>query len=865
MDDATRYTVTFLMRTKDEALEAYKSFEAWALTQQHCKGIKTLCSDRRREYLSKAFDQHLAAAGTVCQLTTHDTPQLNGVMERLNRTLLERIWAFTHMSSLPKMLWGKGLRHATWLKNRTAMHALDGKMPYEALFGALPDLSELKLWGCPIWVHDATSAKLDVRARQARWIGLDVDAPAHCVYWPGSRNVSVERNIYFGASAQLEGERLHSPSTSGKLTAAPPTSPTPVPASMPEPPSMPQTPLRVRELSPPPAQHCSQRIRRPSRCARDIMDGEGVVSPSTPELSGACDPEMPGLLPCEEVKDHDDLDEAGGVWAILDGETVLLEDFKGIEEALLAETSDVEALEPRTLAEAKRRPDWPLWEKAILEELETLKRNGTWRLEEAPSEANVIGLKWVFKVKKDAAGNIACYKARLVAQGFSQIGVDYNDTYAPVAKMASSRAIIAMANKLGLVLHQLDIKGAYLNGILNNNEVLYMAHPPGYKPSDAANRVLQLLKVLYGLKQAVHRWYQKLCEIFISLGYKQSEVDQAVFYKLLPQVKQLIVVAVHVDDCTIATSTACLVEELKAGLSRHIEVTNLGKLHWMLGIQVQRDCEARTISISQHSYIDSILHHYHFTNVKPLLMPMDTQVHLTSEQAPSTPSEFAAMCDVPYREAVGMLNWAALAMHPNITFAVAMVAHFGTNPRPMHWEAIKRIFRYLAGMCDLCLLYSKTRRVLKGYVDADGSMVENQQAISGYTFLIDGGTVSWSSKCQKIVSLSTTESEYVAATHGMKEGLWLKSLLSKIFGPFPNPLTLFSNNQAAIALTCDHQYHVRMKHIDVHYHWIRWVVEEGAMCLVYCPTDDMVTDVLMKALPSPKVKHFTACLGLCAK
>jgi len=188
-------------------------------------------------------------------------------------------------------------------------------------------------------------------------------------------------------------------------------------------------------------------------------------------------------------------------------------------------------------------------------------------------------------VKKDAAGNITCYKAWLVAQGFSQIGgVDYDDTYAPVAKMASSRAIIVMANKLGLVLHQLDIKGAYLNRVLNENKVLYMAHTPGYKPSDVANRVLRLLKAIYGLKQAAHRWYQKLREMFISLGYKQSEVDQAVFYKLLPQVKQLIVIAVHVDNCTIAASTVCLVEDLKAGLSRHIKVTDLGELHWMLGI-----------------------------------------------------------------------------------------------------------------------------------------------------------------------------------------------------------------------------------------------------------------------------------------
>jgi transposase InsO family protein len=175
-DDAMRYTVTFLMHTKDEALEAYKSFEAWALMQQHCQGIKTLCSDHRGEYLSKAFDQHLSAAGTVHQLTTHDTPQLNSITECLNRTLLERIRAFTHTSGLPKTLWGEGLRHATWLKNWTATRVLDGRMPYKVLFGALPDLSELKLWGCPVWVHNATSAKLDVRARQAWWISLDIDA-----------------------------------------------------------------------------------------------------------------------------------------------------------------------------------------------------------------------------------------------------------------------------------------------------------------------------------------------------------------------------------------------------------------------------------------------------------------------------------------------------------------------------------------------------------------------------------------------------------------------------------------------------------------------------------------------------------------
>jgi transposase InsO family protein len=166
-DDCTRFTVIFLIRTKDEAFAAYKTFEAWVLTQQHCKGIKVLRSDRGGEYLSKAFDAHLAAAGTARRLTPHDTPQANGIAERLNRTLLERVRALTHTSGLPKSLWGEALRHAAWLKNRTATRALDGKTPYEAVYGQSPDLSDLRRWGCTTWVHNADGSKLDVRAREA--------------------------------------------------------------------------------------------------------------------------------------------------------------------------------------------------------------------------------------------------------------------------------------------------------------------------------------------------------------------------------------------------------------------------------------------------------------------------------------------------------------------------------------------------------------------------------------------------------------------------------------------------------------------------------------------------------------------------
>ena len=852
-DDATRYTVCFLLRTKDGAFEAYKSFEAWALTQDHCKGIKVLRSDRGGEYLSTAFNEHLAAAGTARKLTTHDTPQLNGIAERLNRTLLERIRAFAHDSGLPLSLWGEALRHASWLKNRTATRALDGKTPFEALYGQPPDLQSLRIWGCQVWVHSPGGSKLDPRAKEARWLGVDVDARAHRIYWPGSGKVSVERDVYFGPSAQLEGEEssLDAPSEGIDLPDNPSTPAQPPPK---EQAAQPTPAPDSAKISQPVALRRSSRNRKPSRPVRDLLSGVGSTDQSTARAL-----QLPGTF-------AEDPEEAGGVWSVEDGAPALLEDFDGLEHVFAVETADAEALEPRSLAEAKRRPEWPLWEKAIEEELATLKAAGTWRLEEAPPGANVIGSKWVFKAKKDAAGNVVRYKARLVAQGFSQIGgVDYDDTYAPVAKLASSRAIIAMANRLRLELHQVDIKGAYLNGVLNDDEVLYMQHPPGYKAHEAGVRVLRLVKTLYGLKQSGRRWYQKLTSIFDTLGLKQCQVDQAVFFKSDKKAGDITVVAVHVDDCTIAASSARLVDALKTGMRKHVEVTDLGELHWMLGIEVQRDRKAGTVHLSQRTYIDSILRRYHLDDLKPLSTPMDTSIRLSSEQSPKSAAEFAAMRDVPYREAVGALNWAALSTRPDIAFAVSTVARFAAEPGPAHWEAVKRIFRYLAGTRELWLSYGETRRTLEGYADADGSMAEDRRAITGYAFLIDGGAVSWSSKRQEIVSLSTTESEYVAATHGMKEALWLRSLLSEVFRGFRDATTLFSDNQAAIALTRDHQYHARTKHIDVRYHWIRWVIEQGSLRLVYCPTDDMVADALTKALPSAKVKHFAAGLGLRAK
>jgi len=241
---------------------------------------------------------------------------------------------------------------------------------------------------------------------------------------------------------------------------------------------------------------------------------------------------------------------------------------------------------------------------------------------------------------------------------------------------------------------------------------------------------------------------------------------------------------------------------------------------------------------------------------------MDPNVILSASQSPSTPEEVAAMRHILFWEAIGSLMYASLGTRPDITFAVSRLSKYLQNPGQAHWDAAKRVFRYLKGTSHFRLTYGERDEDLTGWVDADGSQEEDHCAITRYAFLIDGGAASWNSKQQELVVLSTTKGEYIAATHASKEALWLRSFTSEVFGFALAPTTLFSNNKSAIALSKDHQYHARTKHIDIRYHFIHWIIENGSICLIFCPTEDMVADTLTKPLPSVKAKHFARELGL---
>jgi hypothetical protein len=795
----------------------------------------------------------------------HDTPQSNGVAERLNRMLMERICAMGHESGLPQNLWGEALAHVVWVKNRTASQVLDGKMPYELLCGKKPNLMKVPTWGARVWVHDPNGSKLDTRACEGRWVGFDAESRAHRIDRDGQ--VTVERNVSFERREdevlgpqmpQIEGEgRKQSDQHIDQMKQGLPMQPEALPnpnqtskvtSTAPDPPA---PPPKVQAPEPPPRRSTQQRTE--STYMRMLRDGVG-----THDGRGG-DPVIPrGLQPVEECRENrgenaaTEADMADGAWEWDDEDAAY---------AMLVRTSKAEALEPWTVDEAQKQPNWPRWDEAIRAELKSLDDAHTWdRVPRPPKPTNVVDCKWVFKIKKNSAGEIDKYKARLVARGFTQIhGVDYYETYAPVARLASLRLVLAAAAHHDWPIDVFDFHSAFLNRKLDDNEVIYMELPPGFDKR-GRDLVACLQVALYGSKQGALKWYQRLCRELAELGFRCTEADWGVFVAKIGA--HLLILASHVDDCTITGSSNELVKSFKDKIGSRFKITDLGPISWLLGMKVTCDRDARTISISQEPYIDALLAKYNFTDVKLVSIPMVPNIQLSRNQSPKSAVEVAKMRQVPFRAALGSLMYLAVGTRPDIAFVISTLVQFTENPGWTHWEALKRVYRYLIGMKTWSLTYGTESKGLEGYTDADGASQEHRHAISGYAFLIDGAAISWGSRKQELVTLSTTEAEYVAATHGAKEAIWLRQLIGEIFKPLEHPTTIHCDNQSAITLTKDGNYHAQTKHIDIHYHFIHYSVSNNSIHLIYCPTDNMIADTLMKALPSIKAKHFAFALRL---
>ena len=422
-----------------------------------------------------------------------------------------------------------------------------------------------------------------------------------------------------------------------------------------------------------------------------------------------------------------------------------------------------------------------------------------------------------------------------------------------------------------LFIHQCDIKNVYLNLRLKDNISLYSDLPPKYESfrqlppelKDKPKVVSKWLVSVYGSKQGAHDWYTEVKRFFTELGYTVSAADEAVFFKI--EENSFTIVAAATDDFTIIANSPDTANHLiHVELAKRFEVSDLGPINWLLGVSISRDPESHTISLGQQAYIEQILNRFNLTNARIATTPMEvgTDLSLDSPHVSTillTPAE-----KTRYREMIGCLMYATVMTRPDIAFAISTLSQFLESPRTTHLQAVSRVFRYLSGTKTFRLVLGGTNPAIVGYSDSDWASQNHRHSISGFVFFIGSGAVTWSSKKQPIITLSSNEAEYVALTHSSKEIIWIHKLLNEFTSIFSLtlPTTLYCDNQGAIRLSKDSTFHGRTKHIDVHFHFIRQTVSQNHIALFYCPTDDMIADTFTKPLAHFKLKKFRSLLGI---
>ena len=844
-----RYFVTFtdemsgrvsicLLQTKDGVLEAFQAYRARA-EKSSGKEIKAFRTDGGGEYLNGKFKTYLKQAGIQHIISPPYSPQQNGLAERMNRTIMESARCMLEDTKLDKRFWGYAVLTAAHIHNRLPSRSHDNLAPLEHWTGKAPAIGHLRIFGSTAWVHvpKETRQKLDPKSVKCVLVGYEEDAGSRVykLYDTINKKTIISRDVIIDESQTAAG--VGPAQTTAEWEPEQETLPQAVS-------EIPQSEFQPLEPITP------QPNRRRFSSATDIQDTitlrpRSSISPNTsPTPSIVVEKEKERELGETDVRRsqrnrHRELFRSGAHFA------------------LMAKSTEPE---PQTLTEALSCSKKVKWKAAWEAELTALAANNTWVLEPLPAHRTAIGCRWLFRKKEDGR-----YKARLVAKGYSQReGIDYQETFAPVAKFTTIRLLLALSCESDWEIYGMDVKTAFLNSQLE--ETVYMEIPEGISvPSPPISRyyhrpmACRLLKSIYGLKQSPRAWYGRINKFFLANNFIRSDSDHSLFINY----EKPVILLLYVDDIVLVAPTKTLIDWIRSKLEQEFDMTDLGELQSFLGLEIKRNRKQRTLYLSQSKYIQKILDDHGMLNCNPATTPADTHIRLGKTPLGSEATESERR---RYQSAVGSLMYAMLGTRPDLAYAVSTVSQFSTNPNASHWTAVKRVFRYLAGTVNRGLYYGIQGNEASGtgFTDADWGGSEDRKSIGGYTFVLNGAAVSWNSKKQSTVALSSTEAEYMALTQAVKESLWLQAILQDL-GANKHAReirNIYIDNQGAMALARNPEYHARTKHIDIQYHFIREHVENRRIELTYCPTTDMTADIFTKALPQPAFTKHNLGLGL---
>ncbi|KAJ9528322.1 hypothetical protein QJQ45_014305 [Haematococcus lacustris] len=900
LDEHTKLSVCVPISSKAQVPDVVKTVIEQLENQSgfRCKAIRT---DNGTEYVNSRMKEYCSSKGIVHQHSAPYSPQQNGAAERLNRTIFEKARSILHAADMSLSFWA----HAAVFANHVrCLLPVSGQplTPWEAFYGVKPDLSGLRVFGCRVWLHvpDHQRSKLQAnpsnlsqpatpvapaeggdslqqtsssssedsgsssgisrpgssaqrpRSRPLVGIGAQQDSssePEQDVSASEPEQVSLtaryEPGSHMWHQQQLQLiDRLPRPGigrfslrpmplareTVGAQSEAPAAAPA---AARPAAPAA--APAAARPAAPA-AASAAARPAAPAAASAAARSAAPTAAPSAARPAAAASAVHPSAPMPAAPDSRPASPEAPGAPQPRRNPPRDRRPPLRIRQPELNAMTDSPINDTPTVAEALAGPMADLWIEAMNAELASLHANQTWCLEERPANARVLPTKWVLKVKRDAAGNIEKLKARLVAKGFyQQSGVDVGDVYAPVSKHTTLRTLLAKAAAENMEIHQLDFETAFLNGQLQPGEVIYVQQPEGFEEG-SINTVCRLQKALYGLRQAPRAWHARLSEELLSMGFKASEADPALFTLQLST--GMVYLLVYVDDCLLCTQqgdTAGLAY-VKKQLSSAFKLKDLGEARWFLGMQLTRDRAEGTIKLDQHKFVQELVTAYSKSAAHSKPLPMAPAVKLVreGEALDTTLHHYSAL--------VGSLLYLTCCTRPDIAFAVGALARHMSAPTKQHWSAACSVLCYLKGTADQGLLFGGVSG-LQGYSDADyAGDKDTARSTTGYLFTLNGGAISWSSRLQPTVAMSTAEAEYMAASSAAKEALWLRKLMRDLQLD-ASCVHLGCDNQAAIQLLHNPMATSRAKHIDVHHHFVRERISRGEVAFHYCHTSSMLADI----------------------
>ncbi|GKB05141.1 putative ribonuclease H-like domain-containing protein [Tanacetum coccineum] len=504
--------------------------------------------------------------------------------------------------------------------------------------------------------------------------------------------------------------------------------------------------------------------------------------------------------------------------------------------------------EPKKISEALEDESWV---DAMQEELLQFEIQKVWILVDLPYGKKAIGTKWVYRNKKDERGVVVRNKARLVAQGHRQEeGIDYDEVFAPVARLEAIRIFLAFASYMGFIVYQMDVKSAFLYGKID--EEVYVSQPPGFLDPKYPEKVYKVVKALYGLHQAPRAWYATLSTFLLKNGYRRGTIDKTLFLK--KDKHDIILVQVYVDDIIFGSTKKSWCDEFEALMKSRFQMSSMGELTFFLGLQVKQ--KPNGIFISQDKYVAEILKKFDFASVKTASTPIETQKPLVKD-------EEASDVDVHlYRSMIGSLMYVT-ASRPDIMFVVCACSRFQVTPKTSHLSAVKRIFRYLKGKPKLGLWYPRESSFdLESYSDSDyaGANLDRKSTTGGCQFL-GRRLITWQCKKQTIVATSTTEAEYVAAASCCGQVLWIQNQMLDYGFNFMNT-KIYIDNESTICIVKNPVYHSKTKHIAIRHHFIRDAYEKKLIQVLKIHTNDNVADLLTKAFDVSRFQFLVVSIGM---